>query len=230
MNSNSQIQFSEDKKSRLKLGEQMAILAMPPKEQRKLVKSIGSEVRKDARQNIRKQKTISGAPMAKRKDARNKRKLLRKMGKGMVVFNRGNTKAIVTWKNSRSAQIANSQQKGSRQAMTASKAAKRGSKPDYDAPVTRDMAKALIQEGYRQPVKGKNGRSRLKKVSQRWIMDNMTQGQAGLVLKELRNAGSKRSWTIRTPARPFLGATEQDADKMLESMAKAALARIQSKK
>lgn len=83
---------------------------MPAKEQPKLVKSTVGEVRKDARQNIRKQQTIPGSPMAKRRDPRNKRQLLRKPAKGMGEFNRGNTKTIVTWKQIRAAQIAKRQQ------------------------------------------------------------------------------------------------------------------------
>ena len=220
--------FHDDPKGQLRLGEQIAILAMPGKERRKVVKGIASEVRKEGRQNIRQQKTISGSPMAPRKKTRNKRKLLRRLGKGMVVFNRGDDRAIVTWKKPFAGRVAKWQQEGTTQRMTAARAGQRGRKPDYDAPATRDMAKALIQEGYRQPVKGTNGRVRLKKVSQRWIMDNLTQGQAGLVLKQMRGTEGKRSWLIRTPSRAFLGATEQDAQRMLQGMARQQVNKIKN--
>lgn len=229
MKTHNPFRFHDDAQGRLRLGEQIAILAMPGKERRRLVKGIATQVRTDARQNIRQQKTISGSPMAPRKQTRNKRKLLRRMGKGMVVFNRGNDRAIVTWKKTVAGRIAKRQQEGNTQRMTAVAAARRGRKPDYDAPASRDMARSLMQEGYRQPVKGKNGRVRLKKVSQRWIMDNLTQGQAGLVLKEMRGTGGKRSWLIRTPARAFLGATEQDARRMLEAMARQQVNKIKRK-
>ncbi|WBA86521.1 phage virion morphogenesis protein [Endozoicomonas sp. GU-1] len=220
--------FREDRKGRLKWNEQLDILRLAPKDKRRLVRMMASDVRKDARQNIRQQKTVSGAPMAPRKDARNKRKLLRRMGKPMVVFNKSNHEAVVSFKG-RAGSIASKHQHGSSERMTATKAAKRAGTPDYNALANRDQAKSLIAEGYRLPVKGKRGRTKLKRVSQKWIRENMTIGQAGLILRLLRDDKGKQSWTITTPARPFLGADERDAQQMLDSLARTSLARLRAK-
>ena len=167
--------------------------------------------------------------MEKRKDTRNKRKLLRKLGKGMVVFNQGNDTAVVSWKQRKAAQIAYQHHHGHSEKMTANRAAKRAGKADYTAPASRDMAKALSAEGYRRSVSTGNGRTKLKKVSQKWIRENMTQGQAGLVLKELRGDSGKKSWTLRTPARPVLGVNPAQSEQIMTGLARQALERIKAK-
>ena len=220
--------FREDRKGRLKWNEQLDILRLEPKDKRRLVKMMATDVRKDSRQNIKQQKTVSGAPMAPRKNKKNKRKLLRRMGRPMVVYNKSNEEAVVTFKGSK-AYVPSKHQHGSTERMTATKAAKRAGTPDYDAPANRAQAKSLIEEGYRLPVPGKRGRKKLKRVSQKWIRENMTIGQAGLILRMLRDDQGKQSWTIKTPARPFLGADERDAQQMLDSLARTSLARLRAK-
>ncbi|AMO56561.1 hypothetical protein [Endozoicomonas montiporae] len=222
-------QFAEDQKARLTLFEQLDVLTMPPHRQRKLVKRMATEVRNRGRQNIRQQKTVSGSPMKARKNTRNRRKMLRNMGKQMAVFPRGKAQADVTWKNTLTGRIAYQQQHGVPETMTASKMKRIHGQPNYNAPASRDMARALLAEGYRQPVKGKNGRTRLKRASQKQIMKTMTIGQAGLVLKALRDSQKKQRWTIRTPARPFLGASPDNVDQMLHQLAKESLAGLRAK-
>ena len=221
--------FRDDPKGRLKLREQLDILALPPKQKRKLVRMMATDVRKQARQNIRQQRTVSGSPMAPRKDTRNKRKLLRRMGKPMVIFNKSNHEAVVGFKGNKAGVIASKHQHGTSERMTATKAEKRAGTPDYKDRADRKQAKSLIQEGYRLPVPGKNGRTKLKRVSQKWIRENMSCGQAGLILRMMRNEKSKQSWTMTTPARPFLGADEKDAQQMLDSLARTSLARLRAK-
>ena len=222
------IRLNEDRAARLKWSEQLDILALKPKDRRRLVRMMASDVRKQARQNIRQQKTVSGTAMSPRKDTRNKRKLLRGLAKPMVVFNQSNDEAVVSFKG-KAGVIASKHQHGHSERMSASKAAKRAGTPNYSAPANREQAKSLIAEGYRLPVPAKGGKTKLKRVSQKWIREHMSNGQAGLILRLLRGDSRKTSWSMTTPARPFLGADEQDAEQMLQQLAKQALNKLRAK-
>lgn len=233
------LDFTVDKKSRLALMEQLNILAMPPREQRKVIMDMARAVRKQAVLNIRQQRTIDGSPMTPRKDARIRRRLLRGLGKakvgkskGLAVYGRGIDAAEVTYGNQGAGKIAFRHQYGIPEPWTKQKAEKVYGQPDYDKPATRAQAKSLIDAGYRVRVKRKRGKgTRLKRVSSKWIRENMTLGQAGRILRFLRDVGhSKNRWEIDTPARPFLGATPEQADAMLEDLARRTIQQIKNKR
>lgn len=235
----SPLEFSVDRKSRLKLKEQLQILAMEPREQRKLVMTMARTMRKQAAVNIRQQQTVDGRAMAPRKDARNKRRLLRGLakakiggGKGLTVYGRGTNAAEVTYGNKVSGQIAYRHQHGVPEPWNKKKAEKVYGRPDYNKPATRAQAKSLIAAGYRAPVKRKRGKgTRLKRVSVKWIRENMTLGQAGRILRHLRDVGhSKTRWEVDPPARPFLGATPEHAEEMLQDLARQTIQQIKSKR
>lgn len=235
MANNSALEFSVDRKSRLKLKEQLDILAMPPREQRKIIMTMARAVRKQAVLNIRQQRTVEGLPMAPRKDARNKRRLLRglakaKVGKskGLTVYGRGSDSAEVTYGNQGAGQIANRHQKGIPEPWSKKKAEKVYGRPDYNKPATRVQAKSLIDAGYRVRKKRKRGKGTLlKRVSVKWIREHMTLGQAGRILRFMRGTGlSKTRWDVETPARPFLGATPDDAKEMLQDLARQTIEKL----
>ena len=169
------------------------------------------------------------APRASKK----KKRMFRALGKGTVTRVRNDHQADVTWKNPGQAKVAYRHHHGVPETFTAAKAAKVYGVPDYQKPATPAQAKALNKEGYRRKVARKRGKGGaiMKRVPQKWIRENMTLGQAGLVLRLMRTntRKGKQSWEIRPPARPILGATPADANKYLTAMATNALRQIQKK-
>lgn len=222
-NAKGRVIFDSDKDGRLKLKEQLSVLAMSPAQKKKITRKMAMEVRSLARRNIRQQKTVYGSTMEKRSDQRNKRKMMRGLAKTMVAFSKNSDAAVVTWKDRRNANIAYQQQHGGSTRMTARKAAKLQAPVNDNDMATRDQAKALLAEGYRQPIRAKNGGSTTRRASQRWIKQNLSMQQAGYILRILRNDQKKQSWAIKLPARPFLGASDDQADNFRHQLAKSAI-------
>lgn len=99
--------------------------------------------------------------------------------------------------------------------------------PDYSAEATDLQAKALIREGFKRFVgryKGgnKKGQAKKRRVSKAWIKENMTVGQAGLVLRLMREntndpsklPAGKTAWVITVPPRAFFGVNQTEVKEM----------------
>lgn len=181
--------------------------------------------------------------MSPRQNARNKRRMLKKLagtklgkspagkGKGLNVYGRGTSVAEVTWGNAFAAKIAYAQQHGIGQRWTAAKARKRYGVPDYKAPASRDQAKALLEAGFKVRVAKKRGKgTRLKRVSIKWIRENISMGKAAVILNILRGEGSHpQSWEVKPKARPFLGVPAEKADEMLQDLARQTIDQLKKK-
>lgn len=209
-------------KGDLTLRNQLKALGLTPKERLKYHRLLGRKVITNSRQRVKKQQGLSGTGWQQRKSGRGKmlRKLMRSPNPALFA---GYKTAKITWKNNRAGQVARRHQDGISETMTAQKAKKRNGTPDYDAPATAAQAKALIKEGFKlyrgKSKSGKsNGKTRQRRVSQRWIRDNMTLGQAGLILREMTNKPSQQSWEIPTPQRDFLGMSKQERSKAGEEI------------
>jgi len=223
------ITLDTDQRSTLRLADQINVLTMSPAQRRRLLRKIGKETRADMRKNIQRQQTVTGSAMAPRASKKKKR-MFSKMAKGMVTRIRNDHKVIVTWKQPGPAKVAYRHHHGIAEDFTAAKAARINGVPDYQKPATPAQAKALNKEGFRRRVARKRGKGSaiLKRAPQKWIRDNMTLGQAGLVLRLMRTntRKGKQRWEIKPPARPILGATPGDANSYLTAMATNALQRI----
>lgn len=223
------LKFDPDKKSTLRLLDQIEVLSMKPVKRRRLLRQIGKHIRIDTRQNIKRQRTVTGRSMEPRAKKK-RRRMFRKMAKGMVTRIKNDHQAQITWKQPGQARLAFRHHHGISENYTASKAARVNGTPDYTKPATPAQAKALAKEGYRRPVARKRGKGGaiLKRVSQKWIRENMTIGQAGLILRLMRTGTreGKQSWVIKLPERPILGATPADANIYLADMATDALQRM----
>jgi len=220
----------QDQRETLRLLDQFEVLSMSTPQARRLLADIGRQTRKNTRENIRGQKTVSGARMAPRADGRTKRKMMRKMAKGMQTKVINTHKATVGWKNAGQAKLADRHHRGVAENWTPRKMARVSGTPDYTKPATAAQARALNREGFRRRVartRGKGG-AVLKRVPAKWIMDNMTLGQAGLVLRLMRygTRKGKQSWETKPAPRPILGATPEDADAFLTQMTEDALKRV----
>lgn len=230
------VSCSFDKRAMKRLKKQLEVLALPPRERAKMLRKMGQKVISDTRQNIRQQRTVSGSSMAKRKSG-GKKKLLRKMGKGLVSKRDGKFSIVVTWKNGRTAKIAYKHQNGITEIGTLRGLQKQKQRGDTwfgpDDPATKQQAKRLKQLGYKIPVrKFKNGRWKYRKPSIKWIVENMTFGQAGLMMLILRDETPKAKphrWEIETPARPFMGVALEDVDKYLIEISQHVINEIKAK-
>jgi len=222
------IDIDTDPASTLRLMDQIDVLTMDPRRRRLLMRKIGKSVIKDTRLHIKKQQTVTGKKMEPRAKKRVRRKLLSKMGKGLVTkFTPDNREGVVTWKNPGHAMVASRHQHGVPESFGSVKAKKMYGTPDYKKPATPRQAASLIKAGYRARVARKRGKGKavLKRVSKKWIQDNLTLGQAGLILRLLRTGETKgpQRWAIKVPERPFLGVTPKDANVYLTAMATQAL-------
>lgn len=217
---------------------QVQLLRLPPAKRKKLLKRIAREAIKKTRENIKKQRTITGQPMAKRKVGN--RKVLEKIAKGNRVKDyTGPNKTTVTFPKSRNGKIARAHQEGFTQrgtAKQAEKAGKRRGEPNYDDDATAEQADALLKAGYKRKTGGRyksgsrKGQARTKKVSRQWIMENMKVGQAGLILRTLRNEENPaKAWDIKIPARPFFGYSRRDVPGLIDGIADEILKDVKRK-
>lgn len=223
------LRLKTDQRGRLRLHEQLNILSMSPRTRRNITMRMARKVVKEAKTNIRLQKTIHGTSMETRKDRRKKKKMLRGFGRTIKPFRRKGDQVEITWPTSVNAQMANRHQQGLPEKWNAQKARKIYGIPDYSGPATRAQAKSLKAAGYMLRVKKKKGKGcSLRRVSKRWIMDNLSMGQAGAILRIMRT-GTKRGkqqWEVKPAARPFLGPKPGTEKEFLNELARDTMAEI----
>lgn len=205
--------LSVDLKGAVSLQRQIEALALPANKRKKINTMLGREVVKQSRERIKKQRTLNGSSFAARANGK-KKKLLKKMmrAKNVKVW-AGPNKAKVGWKNTLTGKVARANQEGFTETFNSSKQLRqevKSKEPDSDDNATRLQAKTLVKLGYKRKVgtykSGKQkGKSRTKRVSQAWIMANMTMGYAGRLIRILENSEAKKSWNVVIPARPFFG-------------------------
>ncbi len=213
------IQF--DTRHAAKMEQQMELMILKPANCQKIFEHCGRKYLKASRDNIRKQQTIDGRAMTPRKYG--KGKVLKKMGQSLK-FKATPKQVQLTWPKKYIAKLGARHQFGIDEVMTANRMVKIHGQPDYKAGATKKQAKALLEAGFtistgKKFKSGPNkGKSRRKRPSQRWIMENMKLGQAGLIIRTLRNnLNPPKSWKIPIPKRPFLGMTGGDAAQVMTS-------------
>lgn len=195
----------------LTLQQKVKLLNLKPSQRRLILRKVALSVRKASRKNIKEQRQIDGSAFAKRK-GRNRRKMLRGLAKTMVAY-ANDSQGFVTWKSHTAGRIAKAQHDGISETMTAAKMQKLHGRPDYKAPATRQQAKALKKAGYK--AKTANG---FKNVTLKWITENLTVGQAGMVLGKLEGSVAKRRWDIPLAARPFLGVDNTEYKQLVQGI------------
>ncbi|MCG3743160.1 phage virion morphogenesis protein [bacterium 19MO03SA05] len=196
------IAITVDKKSQLRVVESLKLLMLPPRKKKALLKEAALVSRKKSRSNAGKQKSPDGKNWKQRKrlsGKKSRKKMQQGLARLMGVLGVNERKAVVGWKVGMTSKIANYHDTGGSYTMSASKIrALRGS-PDYKAPATKEQAKALRKVGFKARI---NGRKR--RPTNKWVIENLKQGQAGLILRLLRNAKTVRSWNIKAETRRFV--------------------------
>ncbi|MCX2834462.1 phage virion morphogenesis protein [Microbulbifer thermotolerans] len=212
--------FVIDISGHLTLQRQFQVLKMKPSERRRMAGIMARKVRSYSRKRLRVQRDLQGKLWEKRKVGR--QKMLRGMSKKMRTRSdsRG---AEVRFTDAVTAKIGYAHQYGVPERWSAVKAEKVYGKPDYSAPCTRRQARALKQEGYKVRVVG----GKKKKPTIKWMLENLTQGQAGLILRIMRDdLNPKKNWVIELPERSFLGVTEKEIDALANTVFDETLRRL----
>lgn len=201
-----------NQKDALNLKDRLAMLALPPRKRIWMLKTLGRWEKAQTRKRIRQQQDVNGRALEPKKGGK-KGKMFRRMAKGLQPYVRNQGKELdLTWANKLTARMAARHHTGQTQRMTARQMEKRWGKPDYDGLPSRGMARKLRELGYTVPTKRGKGR---KKPSLRWIQDNLTHGQAGMIIRELSGKPQQSEWDIPLAERQILGSPKHDVNRQL---------------
>ncbi|CZF83198.1 hypothetical protein [Grimontia marina] len=205
--------ISLNKRDALNGKEKLALLALPPKKRFWILKTLGRWEKANARKRISQQKDIDGRGLEPRKKGR--KKMFRRMAKGLEPYVKNGGKVLdLTWRNKQTARTAARHHIGQTQKMTARQMEKRWGKPDYKAPATKGQARKLRELGF-SVNKGKGKKSKPKKPSLRWIMENLSQGKAGLIIRVISEKPKQTTWDIPLAERQILGSPQPDVNRQL---------------
>lgn len=204
-------QISANQRDVLNMQEKLALLALPPKKRFWILKTLGRWEIANTRKRIRQQKDITGQALEPRK-GKKRGKVMRRMAKGLTPYVRNANTLDLTWSNKLTARIAARHHLGQKQKMTKRQMQKRWGTPDYSAPCTKGQARRLRELGYTVPRKSGKG---LKKPSLRQLMETVTHGQAGQIIRELTNQPSVTAWDIPLAERRILGSKEREVTRQL---------------
>jgi len=184
------------------------LFQLPENRKRQLNKRLGAFLVKQTRRRIREQKDVRGGGIKKRKDG--KRRALAKMGKGLVVYPSAKG-AIVTWGNGLMGSIAYQHHHGLSERWTGAKLKRLFGEPDYEKPATREQARSLLALGFKVKQNGTR-----KRPTQKWIMEKLSVGDAGFLIRKFQGSQPKKSWLVSLPKRQVLGATPADVLNMVD--------------
>lgn len=190
----------------------LKLLQMSAGRRRRLLSNLGRKVRVNSRKRLRTQTDLNGQAFQER-SSKSRKAMLRGLSKRMHV--KASETEVEIGFTGVAGIIARKQQDGISEIMTADKAARINGSTDYKAPCTRSQARSLRDAGYK--VRRSSGKG-WRRASMKEILATMTQGQAGLVLKTLRNQQSKKQWEIPLPARSFLGVTDRERTELVDDI------------
>lgn len=206
--------ITPNKEQALSASMQLQLLKLPAAKRTRILKTLGRYQRTLARKRIASQTTTDGEAFTPRSNGK-KDRMLKRLGKTLEPFIKNANRLELKHKAALTGRIAAMHQEGGSEKMTANKMARIHGQPDYKAPCTRPQAKALSAEGYK--VRKANGKG-YRRASLREIMENLSQGQAMLILRKLRDKPQKQRWDIPVAARPFLGDTTDNVQQQLVSI------------
>ena len=248
-----------NEQARKKLFRQLEALRPQPEKRFRLAREAAREVKKYSARRVSKQQSLEGggfAPRSKRTrwqqndrgQWRKKRRMLAVIGmaKNMGEYREGDS-VQVTWKQKGKthwfSEVAWKHQHGMSQQLGVTPEMKKGLAKWHvmlrRRRATRKMAQALLRNGYKFPARGRHGKVRLRRVSAKWIMENMSQMQAAWILRLLVRedvSGSQpkkqkaQTWEVRLPARPFLGVTEDESASLLSVVSQKIVRQMKDKK
>lgn len=186
---------------------------------RRILTRLAKEIGNNSKKRVRSQTDLSGTAWTPRKDGKRK-KMLVKTGQSIKTVSVSNSEAVIGFSNPVVARIAAKHQYAISQTVTTAQLRrKREVSAEFAARhATTKQAKALLDAGF----KVRKPRGGFKTPTKKWITENLTIQQAGLILADLRGRTPADSWVIPTPKRDFLGITNTE----LATLADAALTEL----
>ena len=185
------------------LREQLQALQLSPKHKKRYRANVARRVKRKVRKNIKAQAGINGQ-FAKRKRKRTLRgKMLSGFGrdKNLHVKNRGDGVSI-----GYIGGVARQHQEGARITVNNRPMSAQRLEQMKQLQAIPSQARLLIRLGFTMPGR-KRKKGRKKRVSQKWIRENMTQHGAMIWITALRSDNTSNSAEL--PARPFFPNDEQ---------------------
>ena len=199
-------------------------MQLTPAEEKKLNRKLATWVRKNARVRASKGENIDGTRYTQRKGERSKRRKQprRKIYKDIAKAKHLKTTitpngASIRYKKAWIGKAARRMQEGITETVNvnADKRYQFSNAGDSEKkPATKRQALELKAAGFKK--RGKQGN--YVNASTRWIMENMTIEQAGVVLRSMRDQGGNKTWDIETVARSFLGVSEPERKQYVKAL------------
>ncbi len=212
------LRMNAGKSNLVKLNRVKELLSLSGGKRRTILRGLGRKQRAKTRGNIKAQKNLDGSSYQKRKDPDNNKKMFPKLGKSLIVPTTEN-EVRIAWGSARAGIAARQHQEGLQEVFTAVQAEQELGNQKYKGPSTRKQAKAMIAEGFKVRKKvGKKGKTKWVRPTQKWIVQNIKMGVAGLILRDLRNSQPKKKWSIQLASRTLLGATDKEVNEMLDDI------------
>lgn len=185
-----------------------------PEIRRKLLSRLSRKVIDYSQGHTEAQTDISGQPYAPHKRSR-ARKMLTRLSKRLKITSLLDSEAVIGFNNAMEGIIGYRQQYGYKQKHTASELTGGGTfegrvSLNSNKPATRKQAKSLLAAGYKTRKAGQAYRSPTIK----WIVENLSIKQAGLILRLIRGTPTE-SWITALPPRSFLGVTEGEKTELI---------------
>ncbi|MGR6871181.1 phage virion morphogenesis protein [Pseudomonas sp. HK3] len=212
------LSFKEKNDNIKKIEKFKEMMSLPEGKRRTMLRSMGRGVRRTARTNMKNQKNIDGSAYESRKEKSNKKGMFKRLGRGLIVPTETDS-VRVAWASPDVGKVARAHHEGLQETFTAVKAVKQYGRPHYGDPATKKQIKALLAEGFKVKRKtGKKGKTKWVTPTQKWIKENIFLGQAGLILKAMRNETPKKQWSINLAKRTLLGATQEEVYELAEQI------------
>ncbi|MFT6986892.1 MAG: phage virion morphogenesis protein [Psychromonas sp.] len=202
------IEVRADRRSYLRLREQLELIGLDKPKRQKILKKLGQYITKKTKKNIRANRDPEGKAWPGRK--KGNKKMLRGFTKKLKHYQRDSNRTLyVGWPTRRGA-IALAHQEGKKEQSGFNKRFKQTKKnrePKKTDPATREQAKELRAAGFRLPAQGRQRRGR--KPTIKFITDNMTVGEVAKKTSELENKTPARKWDINRPKRRLIGISQK---------------------
>lgn len=163
-----------------------------------------------AKRNQRQQTDPDGTPWPARK--RGKKKMLRGLPRLLAVRENREAESVTVYLRGKGDRALSAGVLGQTHATGAEITGRASSQPrrQQEGPATRKQAARLRKLGFKRRDRG-----RWVNAPASWIMQNMSEAQAGVVIRKLSGEPAKQTWKIVLPARAFLGVNDQEFNKIL---------------
>lgn len=205
--------------------DSLKLMTMPKKKRSRLLWRVANEVKKVSKSNITKQQAPNGKKWARRK--KGKKKMLLGLRSQIVVSSKSNeNRAIVDLKRgnadsygAHSGVVAKVHNDGHSRTVNKKSRSHIKSKRKGCSRAEAKALKALGYEVYARRINANAPKGKKKVPTVKWMVDNFHEQEVKGAFKALRDAGkmdSKENWTVKTPSRRFLGASDERTRKAWE--------------